>query len=265
MYDFHTHSHFSSDSKASMQEMAQACKNIGLKGMCFTEHIDLDYPSSEISFEFSYSEYINELESTKALFSRDFEIFAGLELGMQPHLAEQNKALLEGRRYDFIIGSIHCVKRKDMYDGSFLEGITPNKAVMNYFDDMLQCIDNFSEFDVIGHLDAIRRYLKGSEKIFSYDAYKEFIHDILTKLINSGKGIEVNTSALRYGLSAIHPLPEILKLYKSLGGEIVTIGSDSHSPGTLGYGFRSAMTMLSDYGFKYYTIFKDRKPVFIKL
>lgn len=265
MYDFHTHSNFSGDSDSPMHIMAEKGKNIGLRGICFTDHIDLDYPSSEISFNFSYNDYINELNSLKASLPGDFEIYSGLELGLQPHLNTQNESLLKDKSFDFIIGSIHIVNKKDLYDGSFLEGITNDEGIMNYFNDMLYCINSFRDFDVLGHLDGIRRYLKNYDDSFSYDLYKGLIHTVLSKLVNSNKGIEVNTSGLRYGLSSFHPLPDILKLYRLLGGEIITLGSDSHSPDTLAYGFRSALTMLSDFGFKYYTIFKDRKPVFIKI
>lgn len=265
MYDFHTHSHFSSDSSASMLTMAQAAKNIGLKGICFTDHIDIDYANPQTHFEFSYTDYLNELESIKGLVTEDFEIYSGVELGLQPHIKAENEGFLKDKHFDFIIGSIHCVNKKDMYDGSYLDGISQNEGIMNYFRDMQQCVDSFKDYDVLGHLDGIRRYLYKSEKGFSYELYKGLIHNVLTQLINSYKGIEVNTSGLRYGLSSFHPLPEILKLYRFLGGEIVTLGSDSHSPATLGHEFKSALTILSGLGFKYYTIYKDRKPVFIKI
>jgi histidinol-phosphatase (PHP family) len=248
-----------------MLTMAQAGKNAGLKGICFTDHIDLDYPSTQMTFNFSYIDYLNELNSIKAMFGEDFEIYSGIELGMQPHVNAENEALLIGKNFDFIIGSIHCVNKKDLYDGSFLDGITQNEGILNYFNDMLQCIDNFKDFDVLGHLDGIRRYLYKDENGFSYEIYKGLIHNILSMLINSNKGIELNTSGLRFGLSSFHPLPDILKLYRFLGGEIITLGSDSHNPNTLGYEFKSALTLLSNMGFTYYTIFKDRKPVFIKI
>lgn len=265
MYDFHTHSHFSTDSTFPMHIMARKANDIGLYGICFTDHVDLDYASPEISFDFSYDDYMNELNSIRASFSNDFEIFSGMELGLQPHILDDNKALLKDKSFDFIIGSIHCVNRKDMYDGSFLEGITVNEGIMQYFKDMLYCIDNFSDYDVIGHMDGIRRYIGNNEDCFSYNIYKGLIHNVLYRLVNSYKGLEVNTAGLRLGLSSYHPLPEILRLYRFLGGEIITLGSDSHSPDTLGYEHKNALKLLSEIGFKYYTIFKDRKPIFIKI
>jgi histidinol-phosphatase (PHP family) len=245
--------------------MAQKAIEIGLEGICFTDHADLDRENPKLNFEFSYNDYMNELLSVRASFSDDLEIFTGIELGMQPHNLSDNKALLRDKRFDFIIGSIHCVNKKDMYEGDFLDGISINEGIMYYFKDMLHCIDNFDDFDVLGHLDAIRRYIGNDETRFSYDLYKGFIHNVLYRLVNSYKGIEVNTSGLRYGLSSYHPLPQILKLYRFLGGEIITLGSDSHSPDTLGYEHKNALKLLSTLGFRYYTIFKGRKPVFIKI
>jgi len=265
MYDFHVHSHFSSDSTASMQSMAEKAKCIGLKGICFTDHYDLEYQSTEISFEFSYDDYFDEINSLKANSSENLEIYTGLELGMQPHLSAENEALLKGRSFDFIIGSIHCVNKKDIYCRTFLEGITENEGIRNYFDDMLQCIEEFKNFDILGHLDAVRRYLYNKDNSFSLDLYEESVRNVLSKLVHSNKGIEVNTAGLRYCLSSFHPLPDILKLYRLLGGEIVTVGSDAHKPDDLGYGIKNALSVLSELGFKYYAIYKDRKPIFIKI
>lgn len=265
MYDCHTHSSFSSDSSASMQGMTRKGKNIGLSGICFTDHIDIDYENPQVSYDFSYEDYINEVNDARASMTGNFEIYAGIELGLQPHTLADNEALIKGRSYDFIIGSIHCVNKTDMYLEAFLRGIpTDHEAIMRYFSELQFCIDSFDDFDVLGHMDGIRRYIRNSES-FSFQLYREQIQNALQTLIKSNKGIEVNTSGLRYGLSSFHPLPEIIKLFKQLGGEIITLGSDSHTPETLGYRFKEALDMLSDIGFKYYTVFKNRKPVFIKI
>lgn len=265
MYDFHVHSSYSDDSESSMISMAEAAKNFGLKGICFTDHADLEDGIIKTGYQFSYKDYLNEINSVKAALSKNFEILSGIEIGMQPHLSAQNRKLLTGKSFDFIIGSIHKVTGKDMYTGDYLEGLTDNEGIMNYFEDMLHCIDNFKDFNVLGHLDGVRRYLGSGETSFTFAAYEEQLRTVLSMLIHSNKGIEVNTSGLRYRLSSFHPLPEILKLYRSLGGEIVTLGSDSHTPATLGYQLKNTLPMLLDMGFKYYTIFKNREPVFIKI
>ena len=157
------------------------------------------------------------------------------------------------------------MNKKDIYYRAFLEGITENEGIRNYFDNMLQCVEEFKNFDILGHLDVVRRYLYNKDDSFSLGLYEELVRNVLSKLVHSNKGIEVNTAGLRYGLSSFHPLPDILKLYRLLGGEIVTVGSDAHSPDALGYGIKNVLSALSDLGFKYYAIYKDRKPIFIKI
>ena len=48
-YDFHVHSDFSSDSQAPMEAMVQEGIRLGLPGICFTEHMDLDFPGEKLS------------------------------------------------------------------------------------------------------------------------------------------------------------------------------------------------------------------------
>ena len=80
-----------------------------------------------------------------------------------------------------------------------------------------------------------------------------------------GKGIELNTAGFKYGLGFAHPHISILKRYKELGGEVITVGSDAHQPENIAYDFDRAKEVLKDSGFKYYTEFKGRKPIFIQV
>ena len=42
--DYHMHSSFSGDSSAPMETMIQKAVSLGLTHICFTEHMDLDFP-----------------------------------------------------------------------------------------------------------------------------------------------------------------------------------------------------------------------------
>ena len=80
-----------------------------------------------------------------------------------------------------------------------------------------------------------------------------------------GKGIEVNTAGLKYGMNDPNPHHDIIKRYLELGGEIITIGSDGHCPEHMAYDFHKLPDFLSSLGVHYYTIFRNKKPEFIKL
>ena len=49
-YDFHLHSDFSEDSTSPMEDMIKEGIKQNLKGMCFTEHTDLDFPGNNFTF-----------------------------------------------------------------------------------------------------------------------------------------------------------------------------------------------------------------------
>ena len=120
-------------------------------------------------------------------------------------------------------------------------------------------------FQSLGHLDYIVRYGKMREKTYSCEEYTDVIDEILKQLIEKGKGLEINAAGLKYGLPFAHPHPDVLRRYRELGGEIVTIGADAHKPEHIAYDFGKVEELLKACGFKYYTEFFEQKPVFKQL
>lgn len=265
MFDFHIHTSYSDDCSVKMESYIAPALSKGLKGICFTDHIDIDYPNSTSKFLFEYPQYLNELNNLKDKYKGKLDIFSGIEFGMQPHLLETDSSFFAEKSFDYILGSIHSTNKKELYGGDYLEGITEHEGIISYFNDMLYCVKNFKSYNNLGHLDAINRYLIKGSNVYNAAKYMDYIEAILKAVIEAGKGIELNTSGKRYGLPSFHPESSIIKLYKKLGGEIITLGSDSHNNHTLAYSFVEAMEVLASCGFKYYTIYKNGKPEFIKL
>lgn len=58
-------------------------------------------------------------------------------------------------------------------------------------------------------------------------------------VIENGKGIELNTGGFKKGMQEFHPCTKALKRYRELGGEILTVGSDSHETILLQMGSKS--------------------------
>ena len=164
-----------------------------------------------------------------------------------------------------MIGSVHVVHGMDPYYGEIFEGRSDEEVYKETFLATLENLDAVSSFDVLGHLDYVVRYGKCQARQYSYKKYAQEIDEILKKVIAMGKGIELNTARWKYGLAFCHPNPEILCRYKELGGEIITVGSDAHKPEHVAYDFQKAADVLKACGFKYYTEFQDRKPIFKQL
>ncbi len=153
----------------------------------------------------------------------------------------------------------------DPYYPVYWEGKKEEEGIFRYFESILENLNFCSDFDVYGHLDYIIRYLPSGKKSYSYEIYQEIIEQCLKRLISMGKGIEVNTAGLKYGLGAPNPRPEILQKYRELGGEIITIGSDGHKPEHLAFAFDQIQELLEQCGFRYLTLFRKRKPEFIHI
>lgn len=270
--DYHVHSDFSSDSKTPMELMVEKGITEGLKKLCFTDHMDYDYPpySPDYTFMFDPEEYIRRINELKSRYGKDIELLTGIELGLQPHLSERLTALLAGYDFDFVIGSSHVVDNMDPYYVEYWENRSVKDGTIRYFESIIENCKAFHGFDVYGHIDYIIRYIPGQLKRtvkldYSYADYADILDEVLKTIIAYGKGIEVNTSGLKYGQSYPHPKPEILKRYRELGGELITIGSDAHKPEHLCYDFSIIPDLLKNLGFKYYATFKKRKPVYEKL
>ncbi len=267
--DFHMHSSFSGDSDTPMEEMILKAIELGLTHMCFTEHNDFDFPVTEETpegmFDLNPDAYLFDLLKYRKKYEDHINVLFGMELGLQPHLLRQNSILAKSYDFDFIIGSSHICNKKDPYFPPFYEGRSEEEAYLEYFESILKNIKKFSNFDVYGHLDYVVRYGPNKDQNYTYEKYQDILDPILKLLIENGKGIELNTGGLKNGLKEFNPCSAILKRYRELGGEIITIGSDAHTPDNIAAHFEKATEVLLDCGFKYYTIFEKRIPEFKKL
>lgn len=267
--DFHLHSSFSGDSDTPMEQMIQKGIELGLSTMCFTEHIDMDYPyarpEEEGMFDLNTDSYLYDLLKYKKQYADRINILFGVEIGVQPQLRRELAVYAKSYDFDFIIASSHVCNRRDPYEPSFYEGRTDEEAYREYFSSIMDNLKMFGNFDVYGHLDYVTRYGRTKDTEYPYRKYQDLIDPVLQKLIDMEKGIELNTGAIRYGLRELNPCNDILKRYRELGGEIVTIGSDAHAPANIAEGFERAAQVLKDCGFRYYTTFEKRTPEFHRL
>lgn len=267
--DYHLHSYFSGDSEAPMEEMIQKGISLGLSAMCFTEHMDMDYvyikPEETGMFDLNTDSYLYELATLKSKYADRIKILFGVELGLQPHLRRELALYAKSFPFDFIIGSSHVCNGKDPYYPCFYEGRSDEEAYREYFSSILDNLKAFSNFDVYGHLDYVVRYGTNKDADYSYDKYKDILDKILETLLEKEKGIELNTGAISYHLKDLNPCAGILRRYKELGGEIITIGSDAHAPDAIARGFDKAAQILTECGFKYYTSFENRTPEFHRI
>ena len=267
--DFHVHSDVSEDSHATMWDMVCAEAAAGVGAMCFTNHCDLlncrdetPNPRCRVIARES-AEKLNAMRAEHAL---PIEVRLGLELGeghRDPALAA---ALAADGALDFVLGSLHLLPG---YGDFYFQHYTSPAQCESLFDlylDELQQIASMDFYDVLAHLGYGRRYMwrDGVDAAMTLSRFGEKIERLLRTVIEKGKGLELNCSGIRDGCGPF-PGEEILRLYRDLGGEIITVGSDAHRPEDAAKGIRAGYEILQCCGFDYITVFRQRKPEWIKL
>ena len=273
--DMHMHTCFSTDSEACPRDMADEAVRKGLKTICFTDHFDKDDLEWGEEGIFDVDAYFVKMQKLQEEYAGKLNIRIGIELGLRTYLKDYYEELTKKYPFDFVIGSVHNVPYKKDAEGNILytdpaaeklfTDRTDKEAYRLMMETTLENVRTSDCFQTLGHLDYVVRYGKSREKEYSYTDYADIIDEILKLLIEKEKGLEVNSAGLKYGLPFAHPHPDVLKRYRELGGEIITIGADAHKPEHIAYDFAKAEEILKSYGFKYYTEFFEQKPVFKQL
>ncbi len=273
--DYHVHTAFSDDSVYQMEQAVRDAVAMRMDEICFTDHVDygvkedwdcghpIEYRGDAPLANVDYPRYIAEIERLRFLYGSQITIKKGLEFGMQVHTISQYEALLRKISLDFIILSVHQVEDKEFWTQDFQRGRSQKEYNERYYEEILDLVKGYHNYSVLGHLDLIARYDKAG--VYPFEKIEFMISEILKTVIENGKGIEFNTSYHRYGLNDTTPSADILKLYRRLGGEIITIGSDSHKPEHLGAYIEEAKSILKEFGFRFFCTYDHMKPLYHRL
>ena len=267
--DYHVHSDVSNDSDASMWEMVRAEAAAGVGLMCFTNHCDLfrwqdgaPYPRCrEIAAESAAK--LRQLRQAHAL---PIEVRLGIELGEDHRDPALAAALAADPALDFVLGSLHLLPGYgDLYVQDYPSVERCNFFFDLYLDELMQVAAQ-DYYDVLAHMGYGRRYMwrAGIDAEMSLDRFGDKIEQVLRTVVDKGRGLEINCSGIRDGCGPF-PSAEILRLYRDLGGETVTVGSDAHSPANAAKGIREGYAVLQSCGFDYVTVFRQRTPERIKI
>lgn len=270
--DHHIHSSCSYDAEDSMLDMALACGELGVTRMCFTDHCDLDWEETGLPWPECGEVWLHSVEAwrhTVADAPAKLDICIGIELGEMNHDPERAKKIIASApELDFVLASIHNLRMTpDFYCLHYESEAHCVELLDRYMDELIE-VAGMDDFDVLSHIGYTRRYmLRAGYQVSVSDArYANKMEHLLKTLIARGKGIEANTSGLRHtAINDTIPTTEILRLYRELGGEIITVGSDAHRTVDAGRGIHHCYNTLRELGFKYVCAFRHREPEFISL
>lgn len=264
--DFHTHSNRSPDAFTSMTDMARAGIKAGLNELCFTDHVDPISLRKTYPRGYDWDALRREFDKAQDACGDQITLRLGIELGqIGRDLDLTDRLMATAPPLDFIIGSVHEMTRKRNFASLFLSNERDEAKCRDILDDYLDAvleIVRWGRFHVVGHLTLPLRYMNENLGLhMEFDGFEDKMGLILQTVVDNGLGIELNTNR------GNRPLPDDkwLKLYRSLGGTIITTGSDAHSPKYVGCAIVERQQLLRDCGFAAFCTFADSKPIFHRL
>ena len=266
LFDSHSHSDHSPDGNHSVTFMCEKALAGGLMGLCVTDHCEIESYRQE-GFALRMRQSVFSIQKARAAFGGRLLLTAGIELGQPLAGPETAARALAQADYDFVLGSVHLPRGgQDYYFGDY-HGYTEKQTrelLAQYFQEVLETA-RWGQFDVLAHLTYPLRYIEGRDGApCDLAAHQETIDAILRTLVEKGKGLELNVRNLyredTSGYRVPCPPADILRRYRELGGEIVTLGSDAHVAEYIGAGVEEGMRLLLDCGFRYFAFYKERRP-----
>ena len=255
--DYHLHSRFSCDCHATMVEMCRAAIEQGISEIGFTEHFDL-IPDDPCYRFFKADAWWRELDRCRETFAGVLTIRAGIELGEPHRFPEEVRALLEGYPWDYALGSLHWVGDWLIFDEDYFDQ-PEEEAYGAYFEELERMVQS-GLFQVLAHMDVIKRRGVRRYGPFNPRAYEEPIRRVLRACVEHGVALEINTSSLRRGMKQTTPPRQVFEWFREEGGRWVTLGSDAHRPSQVGFGLDRALGVLRAAGFQDLACFERGTP-----
>lgn len=266
LVDYHTHTCCSPDSPARLEDMAIAARRAGLRELCTTDHCDLQQEDGSTLGAWDWTPILTQYQETLRLCPwPDFRLLLGIELGEANTDPARAEEILSGAPLDFVIGSVHNLSPaaggKDFFCLDYTDEVYCHQVLDDYFASLL-ALAPLPYYDSLGHIIYPLRYMNGrSGHHITLDPWGDQLDQVLRTVIETGRAIEFNTHT---GQEILEWRP-ILERYRALGGELITVGSDAHRPPRMAKGIGQALELLQETGFRWLTLYRQRKPEQIKL
>ena len=253
--DLHVHTNFSSDvlhiTDLTPDALAQRAIGLGLSAIALTDHLDVNSEVEGIFPPLDEEKRNRAVRKTQADYMGRLRVICGIELGQPTQYPDVALEMLDRGNYDFVLGSMHNLT--GMPDFALMElcGYDEDgrQAMLSDYLDEYLALTEFPGIDSFAHLTYPLRYFAKNNLPGDLLRFPDKVRKILKNIIARDAALEINSSGYRNGMDCPMPDLPILKLYRDLGGEKVTLGSDAHRIHDVGADFVPAAALLHSTGF----------------
>lgn len=261
--DLHVHSACSPDAEEPVSALCESAVKKGLSCLAVTDHCEIDAFYEE-HYDMRVPQSYEVYREAAPQYRGRLELLMGIELGQATADPELARRVVEARPYDVVLGSMHALPGRP--DFAFFQAGSEAPALFSEYLAQLRLLARQGGFDVLTHLTYPLRYINGEQgQHLKTEDYREGIEAVLREIIARGIALEVNTSGLRQKYGLTFPDPFCLGLYRSLGGTLLTFGSDAHASCDVGAGIEQGAELARAAGFTQHCVFRRRKPFFYNL
>ena len=269
--DVHTHSDASPDGHDAPAALAAAAIDCGLNALCVTDHCECNgfFPGDHMPDYRYYNDTRYDegmAEAAEAVKGR-LTLLRGVEIAQGHERPEIYREILASHRFDFVLASLHNLRGLPdfYYIDDYRSEACCNELLARYVSELFETarLPGYDSFAHIGYPVRYMRYKYGFN--VSMDPFTDALEPLLRYLAENGKALELNVSGLRNPERITFPSLSVLKLFRAVGGEMVTVGTDAHRSRDIGSHIDDGYELLRQAGFGYHTVFVDRKPVLHRL
>jgi histidinol-phosphatase (PHP family) len=256
LFDYHVHTRLCGHAEGSMEAYVRSAIRAGLKELCFLDHLTLTEAGRHMSMSLKQLPgYLDAVQQLKARHAGTLTVKAGLEIGYDPDYTETFEKITRQYHFDLIGGSLHFPETIDRAKGRAIRPVSrldPVAVHDMYFDQLERMLD-CDYFDVVCHFDLVKKFSAGPKGEMTPQ-----IRRIISKIKQTGRAVELNTSGLDHVHGEPYPSETILAELRK-AGVAVTLGSDAHRPSEVGRHFEKALEILRSTGFTHIANFSGRK------
>lgn len=276
--DYHIHSSKSidADPEANISGILDYCIKNGINQAALCDHYDVNWIVNGLNPDIDFKDtlrQINEAKQNSSCYDSDdtgkinTEFLLGIELGEPNQCSWKAEEVLSKNDFDFILCALHNARGEEDfyfidYKNTDISRLTANFE--KYTAELCE-LANWGSFHSLAHITYPVRYLLTNGIDIPMKKYDDLYRKLFKILIHRGIALEVNTSGLRKIIKQPSPSFDLLELYKSVGGELITVGSDAHNIGDIFRDVEYTYQRLSEIGFKYISVVKDKKLVQVKI
>ena len=267
--DYHTHlrpdaldaTAEESFTEQNVRRYLDAASRRGIGELGFSEHVYRFREALDIwRHPFWRENAVDDLDSycdfVQAMKRSGYPVKLGLEVDYIPGKEDRITALIEGRPFDYVIGSVHFIADRAVdHEGYDAWRRADADAVWREYFQAIGAAAESRLFDILAHPDLVKVW--GKERPRPSRGARAFYELAMDGIAKSSVAIEVSTAGLRKPVGEIYPSRELLDMCLAAGCP-VALSSDAHEPDHIGYEYEQAVQFLREADVSRLSVFEQR-------